>query len=260
MIGLSNPYGAITVIKLVQGDASIIGEIYSRLGWSGNERSYYASLACLVNQNPFVSEFRSRDNNAWMAFKHLPSIVSNLAELFKLPGKGIELLIKAARRDTSTIAWLRQNFGFETFREAQRFIDGFVFEDDPDNDFFSDSEKSESEDSSSMMDSSSQGSFTSSEGPDEIDEENAPIKKKLTLSLDPKIKAKMMNDLIAFLNGKSQQGEGYFNEDLVKLVLALAGGNLAKIDELKDYLKTIHKDLPIDINTAKEIMALSTGD
>ncbi|CAG9334001.1 unnamed protein product [Blepharisma stoltei] len=259
-IGLPNSNGAVVVTKLVQGDASIIGEIAGKLGWGSVEKNIYASFACLVNQNPFRSNIKSKEHNAWMAFKHLPSIVRNLSDLFKIPSKGLEILIKLARHDAACLLWLRQILQIETAREAQRFIDEYVHDDDF-NDYILETEESDKSDSeSSSMGSSSESSFSSTGDLDEVDSEGSILKKRITLSFDPSRKQKYMNTLIAGLNEKSLPGEGYFNEESVKLFLELAGGNLHHHDKIEEILKSLYEDLPIDIDTLKEIMALSTGD
>lgn len=59
-IGISNVQGAILMIRLTQGDASALVAISSKMGWTGNELSYYASLACLVSPLPFKNDYVSK--------------------------------------------------------------------------------------------------------------------------------------------------------------------------------------------------------
>lgn len=83
-LNISSRIGAMAIIRLVQGDLSVLGHIYDKLGWTGIMRSYYASIAALASPVAFNEVLESDIQYGWMAFKHLTSIVTNLSNLLQL--------------------------------------------------------------------------------------------------------------------------------------------------------------------------------
>ena len=259
LLGIQNVMGATLIMRLVQGDAGALGLVFSKLGWTGLERAYYASLACLVNQVPFQSQFDSKAQFAWMSFKHLDSVVGNLSSLFKISPKVLELIIKAARYDSGALAWMRNVAGFSTIKDTVKFMDELISqeaveseEDDQDFEYLED-------DNMSMSGSETTSQYSEGEE-SSVTDLTLVMQGDLVEKDDDETKQRRLQDLVEALNAKSGEEHRKIDSDEVKFFLSLAQGRTDQLGSLQMYLNTIYEgDPPISFVTAKEIIAISSG-
>ena len=256
-LGFKNPLCATVVMRLIQGDAGAMDKIFSRLGWSGLERSYYSSLSCLVNPVPFQYFLSDEEKHLWTYYKHLPSVVSNLSELFKVNPKALNLIIKLAREEEVSLSWGRNVLELKTNRETikflKEFIEGHELESEEEEEIEEDQVQENNIDEIETF-----SNFSDEDSGDHLDFELAS--EDLVTKKDPQEKQDKIERLLSQLNSKCREYETKFDSEKLRFFLSLAQGKLDLLGNLRKYLNEANPDgLPISILAAMEIIILSSG-
>lgn len=246
--------GAELIIRLVQGEMSVISEIYDQMGWSGQQRGYYSALACLINQAPMIDYVVSSHPFAWMAFKLKPDISQRLGNLFRTSRATIEFLISISRRELDSLHWIRQKLKMQTLKDVTRFIDQVLNEGELDGEEVDDDLDIEI-DSDTMSDSSS---VFSDKQPEEGDLDASLIIPGKSYSNY----VKMFEDLVKEINKIGPESSEYVDLDvkITKLLLSLGMGSMKQIKLLGEVMYNLYQDnSPVHNQTVRELLSIASG-
>lgn len=194
-----------------------------------------------------------------MSFKDFQTVTANISNLFKLNHKSLKKLIGIAKSESSALGWLRKVLNFASIRETQKFVSSLIYSEDvSSSEDYTESE----EDSSSSLDTSSQRSSQMGSQAQMIADDISvdDLKGTLIEHVDAETRIVQLQELVNSLNSRISPNEKQFTAENVKLIVGLASGHLENIDLLDDIMMSLYEELPISIISAKEIMAVSTGN
>lgn len=250
-----NKAGAELMIRLVQGEMSVISEIYDSMGWTGQQRGYYSALACLINQAPLVDYMESQDPFAWMAYKHKPNISQRLANLFKTNRTTIEFLISISRKELEALYWIRQKCKLQNLKDVTQFLESVIYEGEVDGDEIDDDLDIDI-DSDTMSDS---GSVFTDKQLEDSDAE-APIINLSNKSYSNYVK--MFEELVKEINklGLDSSEQVQLDVKTAKLILSLGMGSIKQIHLFEEVLHKLYENNPpINLITTRELLAIASG-
>ena len=255
------------IIRLTQGDASILGEMYEKFGWSGMERAMYAALVCLIDQSPFCVKAPVKGAFSWMAYKEIDPVCAQLSQIFQHSANGIEKLFRASRDDETALNWIVTKLGLKGIRDAKRFIKMIVYDGDVDSD------DEDQEDNILELDTEAlkvddndvgivrQDSFTSVEGIEASFGSMDEMEEMGEQNEQYEFYEKKFMDMVGMLNQDFDDGDKPFTEDSVKLILSLACGYLGHVDIMDNIMADLYgHQPPISMRTVKELFVIVSGD
>lgn len=260
MYGISQKIIASVVVRLAQGDASLLSKVYSKLGWSGTQRNYYAALCCLVNQVG-LSEAAPKDFPfSWMCYKNLRQVVENLSSLLNFDEKTLEILIKASRQMPTGLNWVKFKLALPSNKDVTRLFEDIIS--DGNAEFIDDDMEVDFEDDASSysggatdINSSIAGSDARSAFGESATDFTELAAKQHQASL------KTFEKFVTLLNNsRNKKHRRLYTTESVKLIISLSRGSLEMVDLLEQEVMLAHEVSPVSMIAVRELLALSVCD
>jgi len=245
-------------IRVIQGDQLVFSMVYQTLGLSGVQRDIYASLAALCHHRPFAEGVDSDKPHAWIAYKNRLSIITIVANLFKVDSVTLEHVVSVCRKTPMGLNFFKDQLKMKDHQAVTRLFEEILLgeaEEDSDDDEEDESDSDEDEIQNMVSEN----------------DDNTSQFSKMTNGSSLEVKAAKietnMKRVIGVLNNASKLDDKEihpWNEDILKSIIAMARAKKEYVKEIPRITKTISEvhegNPPISMLGVRELLILVAGN